>query len=250
MVEEKIENILNAQPIKYYPNKEDAQRVLRERNARLAGQISQLFEPKRECIYCPKPADGAMLIMGNLMAHPNCVIQKLNELLDPDYDGSEEPVRIVGDISQRNADAQWYEKGIEFIEDLVRRARKDYLGLSDRDKNFLQKLSKAIWNIDKAIEQVKREAYDFGYAKAVKDNEGMIERVKRDIFNKTVQAAEHRERFVIERTRRETDTISYAKGVLDGIKKGRQETAKEILEYFKECHPEDWENLEARFEAK
>ena len=104
MVEEKIENILNAQPIKYYPNKEDAQRVLRERNARLAGQISQLFEPKRECIYCPKPADGAMLIMGNLMAHPNCVIQKLNELLDPDYDGSEEPARIVGVIEQVKRD--------------------------------------------------------------------------------------------------------------------------------------------------
>jgi len=92
-------------------------------------------------------------------------------------------------------------------------------------------------------------------AEAQRDNdtiwyEAMIEQVKRDIFNKTVQAAEHRERFVIERTRRETDAISYAKGVLDGIKKGRQETAKEILEYFKECHPEDWENLEARFEAK
>ena len=77
--------------------------------------------------------------------------------------------------------------------------------------------------------------------------EAKIGQVKIDIFNKTVQAAEHRERFVIERTRRETDAISYAKGVLDGIKKGRQETAKEILGYFKECHPEDWENLEARY---
>jgi len=49
--EEKIENILNAQPIKYYPNKEDAQRVLRERNARLAGQISQLFEQVKRDIF-------------------------------------------------------------------------------------------------------------------------------------------------------------------------------------------------------
>ena len=48
MFEKAIENILNAQPIKYYPNKEDAQRVLRERNARLAGQISQLLESKGE----------------------------------------------------------------------------------------------------------------------------------------------------------------------------------------------------------
>ena len=51
MFEKEIENILNAQPIKYYPNKEDAQRVLRERNARLAEQISQLFEQVKRDIF-------------------------------------------------------------------------------------------------------------------------------------------------------------------------------------------------------
>ena len=130
MYKEKIENILNAQPIKYYPNKEDAQRVLRERNAKLAKQISQLFE-----------------------------------------------------------------------------------------------------------------------------------QVKRDIFNKTVHAAEHRERFMIEQTRQETDAISYTKGVLDGIKKGRQETAREIFDTIEtggygipyiltETSKKDWQALKARYGVK
>ena len=169
--EKEIENILNAQPIKYYPNKENAQRVLRKRNAKLAGQISQLFEPRGE--------------------KPPILDETEYDKIYPDFtylQPSKQSFTKQLLIAQRDADAQWYE--------------------------------------------------------------AKIGQVKIDIFNKTVQAAEHRERFVIERTRRETDAISYAKGVLDGIKKGRQETAKEILGYFKECHPEDWENLEARFEAK
>ena len=40
---------------------------------------------KDQCAYCGKKPDGAMLTMGNSMAHVPCVILKLNELLDPTY---------------------------------------------------------------------------------------------------------------------------------------------------------------------
>jgi len=48
------------------------------------------------CAYCGKPADGAMLTMGDSMAHADCVIRRLNELLDYNYDGIGEPIKIVG----------------------------------------------------------------------------------------------------------------------------------------------------------
>ena len=47
------------------------------------------------CYCCGKPADGAMLGMGQYIAHAFCVIRKLNELLDSSFDGTGEPVRIV-----------------------------------------------------------------------------------------------------------------------------------------------------------
>ena len=50
---------------------------------------------KNKCVYCDKKPDGAMLTMGFQMAHATCVIQKLNELLDPNYDGGE-PDKVVG----------------------------------------------------------------------------------------------------------------------------------------------------------
>lgn len=37
---------------------------------------------KEECCYCHKKPDGAMLSLGFSIAHTDCVIQKLNELLD------------------------------------------------------------------------------------------------------------------------------------------------------------------------
>ena len=37
-----------------------------------------------------------MLTMGYQMAHATCAIRKLNELLDPDYDGKVEPKKIIG----------------------------------------------------------------------------------------------------------------------------------------------------------
>jgi len=47
------------------------------------------------CAYCPNKPDGAMLVMGNTMAHAPCVVQKLNELLDPDWDIGRQPSKIV-----------------------------------------------------------------------------------------------------------------------------------------------------------
>ena len=51
--------------------------------------------PSEICPYCGKNADAAMLVMGNSMAHADCVILKLNELLDPEYDGTGKPRKIL-----------------------------------------------------------------------------------------------------------------------------------------------------------
>ena len=53
-----------------------------------------------QCAYCGKAPDGAMLTMGNLMAHVPCVILKLNELLDPNYEGFGPADEIVGFLSK------------------------------------------------------------------------------------------------------------------------------------------------------
>jgi len=58
-------------------------------------------QKSKVCTYCTKPADGPMLIMGNNMAHTDCVLQHLNELLDYDYDGKGEPIKIVGYIREQ-----------------------------------------------------------------------------------------------------------------------------------------------------
>ena len=47
------------------------------------------------CYYCDQPADGPMLSIGEVIAHPICVITALNKLLDPDYNGIGEPQRII-----------------------------------------------------------------------------------------------------------------------------------------------------------
>ena len=57
------------------------------------------FEPV-QCAYCGKPPDGAMLSMGRSMAHAICVPQKLNELLDPDYDSEGKPAEVIGFLSK------------------------------------------------------------------------------------------------------------------------------------------------------
>jgi len=43
---EKVEKILNSEPVRMYPTMEDAKKAIRKRNAKLAQQICQLFEPK------------------------------------------------------------------------------------------------------------------------------------------------------------------------------------------------------------
>lgn len=60
------------------------------------------------CGYCGNKADGAMLVMGNIMAHVPCVVQKLNELLDPDWDIGKEPSKIVDFVLK-------HQKGIPII---------------------------------------------------------------------------------------------------------------------------------------
>jgi len=52
------------------------------------------------CAYCGDEPDGAMLRMGNIMAHATCVIRKLNKLLDPDYEGKGEPDEVVGFLAK------------------------------------------------------------------------------------------------------------------------------------------------------
>ena len=62
---------------------------------------------KEQCCYCTKKPDGAMLIMGNSMAHATCVIGKLNELLDPDFKGKGEPDKIVGILAGWKSPEEW-----------------------------------------------------------------------------------------------------------------------------------------------
>ncbi len=48
------------------------------------------------CWLCGLREDGAMFTMANRSAHATCVIRKLNELFDPDYDGEGEPDKVIG----------------------------------------------------------------------------------------------------------------------------------------------------------
>jgi len=78
---------------------DDNERAMLEAQVRRAITI---IEAEREsvCAYCKGEPDGAMLAMGKSMAHARCVIKKLNELLDPDYEGEGEPSEIVGFLSR------------------------------------------------------------------------------------------------------------------------------------------------------
>ncbi len=66
----------------------------------LAKEIIALIEEAgtETCSYCGKKQDGAMLTMGYSMAHAECAIRKLNELLDPDWGTGDirEPIKVVG----------------------------------------------------------------------------------------------------------------------------------------------------------
>lgn len=69
------------------------------------------------CSYCDNEADGAMLVMGNAIAHADCVIRKLNELLDPDFGGAGEPSKIVGFLN--------YRTGAELRQSIAEQLAKD-----------------------------------------------------------------------------------------------------------------------------
>ena len=75
-----------------------------------------------KCDVCGKPADGPML--APMFAHADCVIQELNKLIDPDYEGNKEPVRFIGKLAQAHADerAKTLREVGEFIE------KRSYLG--------------------------------------------------------------------------------------------------------------------------
>ena len=49
------------------------------------------------------------------------------------------------------------EYAIKYVKDLVRRARKDYLGLSDNEQEFLSVLSKIIWDMERVKKAVAEE---------------------------------------------------------------------------------------------
>lgn len=70
-----------------YPNYKDES---------LSQILALIKEANSICHYCGEKPDGAMLTMGEWMAHATCVIRKLNELLDPEWDGKGEPDKIVG----------------------------------------------------------------------------------------------------------------------------------------------------------
>ena len=57
-------------------------------------------QEKDQCAYCEREPDGAMLTMGPSMAHIPCVILKLNELLDPNYEGFGPADETVGFLSK------------------------------------------------------------------------------------------------------------------------------------------------------
>ena len=58
-----------------------------------------------DCRYCGFPADGPMLSMGKEMAHVPCVIQTLNELLDPFWEDGygRAPEEIIGYVIAQDA---------------------------------------------------------------------------------------------------------------------------------------------------
>jgi len=70
-------------------------------DAYLEAQLSKVFKDgKDQCAYCGTKPDGAMLTMGPSMAHVPCVILKLNELLDPNYEGFGPADETVGFLSK------------------------------------------------------------------------------------------------------------------------------------------------------
>ena len=55
------------------------------------------------CAYCSREADGPMLVQGNNMAHAECVIRCLNELLDPDWESGKELLKIYVKLAEDQA---------------------------------------------------------------------------------------------------------------------------------------------------
>ena len=62
--------------------------------------LAKVQKPREECAYCDKKPDGAMLTMGNSMAHLDCVVRKLNELVDYDWDGVNDPIEFIGFLAK------------------------------------------------------------------------------------------------------------------------------------------------------
>ena len=48
------------------------------------------------CPICNKEADGAMLILNAVMYHADCIVERLNQLIDPDWEIGKEPRKIIG----------------------------------------------------------------------------------------------------------------------------------------------------------
>ena len=48
------------------------------------------------CAFCGGKDDGAMLRVGNSLAHAGCTIVALNQLIDPEWEQGKEPKKIIG----------------------------------------------------------------------------------------------------------------------------------------------------------
>jgi len=84
---------------------------------------------KTKCAYCGKKPDGAMLTMNSSMAHADCVIRKLNELLDPDYPCLDEDEPIIS-VAWLDPDQSLPESPFEF-------GRSQFMGYEDAQQNML-----------------------------------------------------------------------------------------------------------------
>ena len=124
-----------------------------QKYAQLVGRFlaKSLIEPvKEECAYCHRKADGAMLTAGTYMAHSDCVIRKLNELLDPDYDGKGDPSEVVAyrqsPVKVRRlpdekimefCDTYYIHFYTPYIQDLLQR-QIDLIKELNKDKKFIE----------------------------------------------------------------------------------------------------------------
>lgn len=79
--------------------------------------LSKLKElGSRECAYCHKKPNGAMLSAGYMLYHVDCIIKMLNELLDPDWEQGygRDPEKVVG-YCKINTETKELQEALEYM---------------------------------------------------------------------------------------------------------------------------------------